>query len=714
MKNFSKLFITLFILFSFTLAGECFVTEDIREYTLHPDYSYEYNGRDKFETFNRKMFNFNLKMNKYALKPVHKLWASIMPQYGMDRIKCACNNIEFPIRVTSCLIQRDFKNSGKEFLRFLTNSTIGLGGLYDPADKLFNMTPVKEDMDQALASCHIKSGPYLVLPGISSTTPRGIFGKILDAGLNPSCYIGTPVIAMVKAGLLLNKTTDIQSAAKLVEDSFADPYEIARKFYGADRYIKNSNLDRAEVIEQQNKELEEELELVQENSDNEITATAQNSEDLAGIKKGEDGALSISDIANAGNNVENVILKSYDKSNSKLMADLVIFDYNPQTPMIDAMRTALFDFPEIYKSIWNELSIWNRCFNNQIKCASVNIYPNRAPYKFRYILQKDKNAPLAIIFPSIGEGSMSHHSTIFAKIFYDEGYSVLIQGNHFNWEFAKSMPEDYVPGNPNRDVEQIKLVAQKEIEYLKNKYDRDFSEKTVIGTSFGAVGAMFLANSEYKNNTLNITNYIAISPPVNLVYAIRQIDKNCENCYYNSDKLKEKAALTAAKIMQLYNNKEKYLTSLETLPFSNEEAKVITSFVMHQKLSDLVFTLENAPKNKKSDIYTTLNNLTYTKYAQEYLLPASGFNSLEDLGRDTSLLSLQDYLKNANNYKIYQSVDDYFVSTSQLKKLKQLTLDKTILISNGSHLGFLYRKEFLDELKKVISIQDNIKQAMKN
>lgn len=711
MKKLSIIAITAFTLICFNSPSEAFVTEEIREYTLHPDYSFEYNGHDKFETFNRKMFNFNLKMNKYALKPVHKIWASIMPQYGMDRIKCACNNIEFPVRATSCLIQRDFKNSGKEILRFLTNSTIGLGGLFDPADKLFNLTPVKEDMDQALASCHIKSGPYLVLPGISSTTPRGIAGKILDAGLNPSCYIGTPVIAMVKAGLLVNKTTDIQSAAKLVEESFADPYEIARIFYGAERYIKNSNLDREEVIEQHNKELEEELEFVQENSDNEITATVQNSKEFVGIKKDNDGALSISDIANAGNNIENVILKSYDKSNSKLMADLVIFDYNPQTPMIDAMRTALFDFPEIYKSIWNELSIWNNCFNNKIKSASVNIYPNRPPYKFRYILQKDKNAPLAIIFPSIGEGSMSHHTTVFAKIFYDEGYSVLIQGNHFNWEFAKSMPEDYTPGNPLKDVEQIKLTAQKEIEFLENKYDSKFNQKTVIGTSFGAVGAMFLANSEYKENTLNITNYIAISPPVNLVYAIRQIDNNCQNCQYNSDKLKEKTALTAAKIMQLYNNKEKYLTNFETLPFSNEEAKVITSFLIHQKLSDLVFTLENAPKNKKSDIYSTLNNLTYTKYAEKYLLPAGGYNSLEDLDKETSLLSLQDYLKNANNYKIYQAVDDYFVNTSQLKKLKQLTHDKTVLISNGSHLGFLYRKEFLDELKKVIRLQDNLKQA---
>ena len=178
-----KLYTTIITLTLTLIPAFAFVTEDVRPDTLHPDYSYEYVGNDKYETFNRKMFNLNMGFNKYAVRPVHTLWASIMPQYGIDRIKCACNNIEAPIRITSCLIQRDFKNSGKEVLRFLTNSTIGLGGLFDPATSLFKLEQSNEDMDQALASCKIKSGPYLVLPGLSSTTPRGIVGKIPSRGL---------------------------------------------------------------------------------------------------------------------------------------------------------------------------------------------------------------------------------------------------------------------------------------------------------------------------------------------------------------------------------------------------------------------------------------------------------------------------------------------------------------------------------------------------
>ena len=90
--------------------------------------------------------------------------------------------------------------------------------------------------------------------------------------------------------------------------------------------------------------------------------------------------------------------------------------------------------------------------------------PNKDNYKFRYIMQKDKNAPLAIIFPSIGEGINSHHSIIWAKIFYDEGYSVAILGSHFQWEFVKSMPDSYRPGIPTVDAKYLQELTKKIVE----------------------------------------------------------------------------------------------------------------------------------------------------------------------------------------------------------------------------------------------------------
>ena len=670
--------------------------ELIKPQSKYPDYAYLYLGADKYEKINRKIFAFNLGLNKYAIRPVHILWCSVMPEYGIERIQTAYKNIEYPKRLVSTLIQKDFKSSGTETLRFLANTTIGIGGMFDPAKRYFKLEPVNEDMEQALTKCKCNSGSYIVLPVMNGTTARGIAGKILDTSLNPTTYVGTPILAMVKAGLTVNRTSYIQPLIKMIESNYADPYEIARKMYGIDNYIKCSNLDRKEVLENGFKEIENTPELVQ----NTLDMRGKTNIETANSKE----KLTVTDIVKGGANIDNIILQSYNSDNSQLMADMLLEDYKPQNPVVDSMRTALFDMPEVDASMWNELSVWNRCFSKKIKTASVNITPDRADYNFKYIMQKDKNSPVAIIYPSIGEGITSRHSVILAKIFYDEGYSVIIQGSHFQWEFVKSMPQGYAPGIPSVDAEYLKTVTGKIIEKLENKYNCKFSEKTVIGTSFGALTTLVLANSEFKNNTLNITKYISICPPVELVYAMEQVDKNSEEWNKNPDNLKETAAITAAKVVQLTDMKDTAKDlELENLPFTEEEGKLITGFIMHQKLSDLIFTIENIPKNKKTDIYTAINNMNYRDYTEKYLLNGT-HKTLEDLRNESSLLSISDFLQNSINYKIYHSLDDYLVNTKQLKQLKIRTGKKTLLLSNGAHLGFLYTPEFLKELKQEISL----------
>ena len=62
------------------------------------------------------------------------------------------------------------------------------------------------------------------------------------------------------------------------------------------------------------------------------------------------------------------------------------------------------------------------------------------------------------------------------------------------------------------------------------------------------------------------------------------------------------------------------------------------------------------------------------------------------------MLSLKEYLTTNNNYKIYHSLDDYFINKNQLSELKALAGNHLTCLNCGAHLGFLYRKEFLDDL----------------
>lgn len=697
-----KIFIVFAILVCFF--GQSYSV--LAQETKYPDYSYEYVGIDKWENFNRKMFNFNLLLNKYAIRPIHIIWSSIMPEYGMDRIQSATNNIEYPIRLVSSLLQRDFETSKTETIRFFTNTIIGLGGLYDPAKSLFHIEPAKENMEQALAGCNLKQGPFLVLPVIAATSLRGVLGRILDTALNPGSYIATPVLAIVKAGLTVNRTSYMQPLIKMVESTYADPYDIAKKIYGLEGFIRCANLDRINItgddllvkVEEESPKVEQKpVVAVKETSDQQVEKPL--------VKTEVSSQLLASDFLKGGTNIDEFGDKNYSTENFKLGADIFLPGYNPQSPVIDSMRTALFDLPGVDESIWNELSIWNRCFSKRIKTSSINVVEGKDNYKYRYIMQKDKSSPVAIIYPSIGEGIMSSHSVLLAKIFYDKGYSVVIQGSHFQWEFVKSMPDGYKPGLPAKDAESLRLITTKILESLESKYECHFEQKVVIGTSFGALTALFVGAQEEVENTLGNLRIISICPPVELIYAMKQIDKNSEEWGKSSEDLKQRVARTAAKVLKLYESRDSVKEQnldINYLPFSEDEAKIITGFIMHQKLSDLIFTIEKASKFEKSDIYNVINNMNYQDYAEKYLLGAND-SSAEDLSYEVSLHSISDFLQHNNSYKIYHSLNDYLTNTTQLKRLKEYSGNKVVLLDNGSHLGFLYRKEFLNDLKDTIS-----------
>ncbi len=677
--------------------------------TKYPDYSYEFLGADKWENLNRKIFNFNLKLNKYAIRPIHILWSSIMPKYGQDRINGITNNIEYPIRLISSLIQKDFKTSKDESIRFFTNTILGLGGMFDPAKHIFKIEQSKEDMEQALEKCKIKSGPYFVFPVLSFTNVRGLFGKALDMALNPSSYIGSPLLAAIKAGMTINRTSYMQPIIKMVESNYADPYDIAKKAFGIDRYIKYSNMDRVDVKSnlkvptndsvQEKKELVEKKELPQ----NVIAkAPPQDKENLVKIEVSSE-IVTPNDLLYGGANIDNTLPKDYSAEDFKLDADIKLLGYNPQGPVIDSMRTALFALPGVDESIWNELSIWNRSFNRRIHTSNVKVTEGRVNYNYRYIMQKNKkDSPLAIIFPSIGEGIMSSHSVLFAKLLYDAGYSVIIQGSHFQWEFVKSMPSDYRPGLPSRDADALRDVTSKIITQLEKKYNCNFNQKVFVGTSFGALMSLFVASKEAQENTLGDTKYISICPPVDLIYAMKQVDKNSQEWNKSSVDLKQRVASTAAKVVKLYQSKGDINFEVNNLPFNDEEAKMITGFIMHQKLSDLIYTIENPTKELNNDLYSQINNMGYVEYTKKYLMSKDDV-SCDDLAFETSLNSISDYLQNANNYKIYHSLNDYLTNSNQLKQLKQITGSKTVFLDNGAHLGFLYRQEFIQDFKNTIA-----------
>ena len=116
-------------------------------------------GRDPLEPFNRAMFSVNDVLMHYLVRPFSWIYGSILPKEVIKRIDYASENLAFPGRMLSCFLQAKFLGGGIVLVRFVTNSTVGIAGLFDPADAWLGLPPVKENMGKAFASWGIGLHP---------------------------------------------------------------------------------------------------------------------------------------------------------------------------------------------------------------------------------------------------------------------------------------------------------------------------------------------------------------------------------------------------------------------------------------------------------------------------------------------------------------------------------------------------------------------------
>lgn len=142
-------------------------------------------NEDNWESFNRTMFGFNKVVYKYILGPVVKVYDFVVPDKVEGSIGKFFHNVETPVRVFNNIFQGEWKDSGTELGRFAINTTIGIGGFFDPAESQFGIEMQDEDFGQTLASYGMGAGPYVVWPIFGPATVRDTVGSIVDFGLNP-------------------------------------------------------------------------------------------------------------------------------------------------------------------------------------------------------------------------------------------------------------------------------------------------------------------------------------------------------------------------------------------------------------------------------------------------------------------------------------------------------------------------------------------------
>ncbi|MDC0004588.1 VacJ family lipoprotein [Porticoccaceae bacterium] len=151
--------------------------------------SEEAERNDRLENLNRTAFVINETLDNVFLKPAAKTYKAAVPDPLEKGILNVFSNLNEITNVFNDLLQGKFAQAGNDSGRFLINTTVGVGGLFDVAQRAGLDKSEGEDFGQTLAVWGVGSGPYLMLPLVGPSTLRDAPSKFFDSFANPLGYM---------------------------------------------------------------------------------------------------------------------------------------------------------------------------------------------------------------------------------------------------------------------------------------------------------------------------------------------------------------------------------------------------------------------------------------------------------------------------------------------------------------------------------------------
>jgi phospholipid-binding lipoprotein MlaA len=185
-------------------------------------------GEDPWEGFNRGVYKLNDRVDRATLKPIAKGYKKITPNWMRMGLGNFFANLEYPITVVNQFLQGKVVLGLKDSGRFLLNTTLGLGGLFDVATPA-GLQANDEDLGQTLAVWGVGSGPFLTLPLFGPSSLRDAPSRVADFFLDPLVFVDIPwEVQWGKRSLdAIHSRSELLSLEPTLQRTY-DPYTFVR------------------------------------------------------------------------------------------------------------------------------------------------------------------------------------------------------------------------------------------------------------------------------------------------------------------------------------------------------------------------------------------------------------------------------------------------------------------------------------------------------
>ena len=634
----------------------------------------ELSGHDPLEGFNRSMFEVDCVIMDYIARPIGWVWTSILPAPVIQCIENACHNLAFPGRFISSLGSAEWECAGVEAGRFLLNSTVGIAGLFDPAQYWFHLYKTDADFGRMFATWGIDPGCRLIIPGSRHINVRDDVGSIFDYLLDIRTYLPYSSWAYV------NNVVALHPRFMSVVKGSADPYRT---------YVTMSLLNRQLQLEKWYYDYAKDVHYDRlPELPPEVESTMPDG--LRGRRKVLEGYYSLG-------------------------------------PAADTLR-AIYFMPQKDRDYWYaRLSIFNSDFEDKMHNRKVTVSEDSKRSRLKYGFfdapkPEDENEippeKLAIVIPGIGGAYNSQTAIATAEEFYNAGYAVVLVDNGFNWRFMTTTDGQF-PGYTPKDAAKMRSVLQKILADLREDGKIKDPRIVLTGWSMGAVELCHIAAMEEEENTLGISRYLPLNPPADLLVAIEQADRfTAMTKDWTFDEAVENVAHAAG---QQYVLTDRVVPPLdpenpETVsrpPLVTEEtAGFFIAYALQGCLAEL---LEKAQRESKTplpgitapcttfnreDFYREIGDIGFGEYITRFLFPQLGKTDadLDQLAAESGLRAVAKTLRENKSVRMIHSWDDVLITDADRNFLDETLGDRITWFSNGGHCGAFYTKAFREEL----------------
>ena len=651
----------------------------------------ELGGDDPIEPFNRSMFAVNDVLMQYLVCPISWVYGSILPEQVIRRIDMASDNLAFPGRMVSCFLQAKWKYGGTEFLRFLTNSTIGIAGLFDPADAWFDLPRRHENMGHAFASWGIGPGCLFVLPVSTATNPRDQVGVLFDSLLDIKFII--PYAQSISG---LNRVIRSYDSYNSLTESSLDVYETFKMSMLALRYTQlNDFRDKQPLL----RTLEERtLPALPENGD---------------IRR----------------------ITPYYKSENERN---------------DTLRVAWFSMQENNRSWWIKTSLWNTDFISEASTRSIRFSDDLPKLRYRF-WEKSEKKTLAVIIPGVGTHYTGRTISAFAELLNRNGYAVAAMSSSMNWAFAEAAGIS-APGYVPEDAALVRTAIRKMVDDIRENTDLKEFRLILFGYSLGGLHTLKIAEMEAKENTLHADRYVALNPPVDLLASMMKFDLyaalskswNREELFKNADEvlMKYLPRMTASepvpvqktpemekkeyeeKVAEAKKKGEKELPKPPVpveyrLNLHPDQAGVLIGLSFRLTLRELILSAARRkmlPEKTVESPYSWFNRAAFYKeidrfsgmdYVEKLIQPRHPEKTIDVMREESGLRSSAEFLKSAPQVRVLHNIDDPILGEGDVRFLNETLGGRVTWFDCGGHLGNLYLAEYQKVLLETLGAPEH-------